>query len=86
MFNIKMNNKVKVMKASALYTREYGVAAYEAYMRREAEIDALMRDKKRYTVRDICTLREDNFRRMKAEGARRMSEREPRPVAKRMAA
>ena len=82
----KMNKKVKVMKASVLYTREYGAAAYEAYVRREAEIDALMRDKKRYTVRDICTLREDNFRRMKAEGARRIAEREARPVAKRMAA
>ena len=82
----KMNNKVKVMKASALYTREYGAAAYEAYMRREAEIDALMRDKKRYAVRDICTLREDNFRRMKAEGARRMVARATSPTAKRMAA
>ena len=83
---MKMKNGVKVMKAPALYTREYGRDAYEAYMRREAEIDALMRDKKRYTVRDICTLREDNFRRMKAEGARRKAERQARPVAKRLAA
>ena len=82
----KMKDGVKVMKASVLYTREYGAAAYKAYMRREAEIDALMRDKKRYTVRDICTLREDNFRRMKAEGARRMDERAAGSVAKRMAA
>ena len=82
----RMKKGVKIMKASELYTREYGAAAYKAYMRREAEIDALMRDKKRYTVRDICTLREDNFRRMKAEGARRMVARVARPTAKRMAA
>jgi len=82
----KMNNGVKVMKASALYTREYGAEAYAAYMRREAEIDALMRDKKRYSVRDICTLRENNLRRMKAEGARRQIGRVVRPSAKLMAA
>ena len=82
----KMKNGVKVMKASALYTREYGAAAYEAYMRREAEINALMRDKKRYTVHDICTLREDNFGQMKAEGASRTAEKAGNFSSKLMAA
>ena len=82
----KMKNGVTVMTASVLYTREYGAAAYKAYLRREAEIDALMRDKKRYTVRDICTLREDNFRRMKAEGASRTAEKAGNFSSKLMAA
>ena len=41
---------------------------------------------KHYSTRDICTLREDNSRRMKAEGAHRMSERAASRAAKRMAA
>ena len=72
--NAKMKKGMKIMKAAQLYTKEYGAAAYKAYLRREAEIDALMKDK-RHTVRDICRLREDNFRRMKAEGERRMEEK-----------
>ena len=81
----RMKKGVKIMKASELYTREYGAAAYKAYMRREAEIDALMGDA-RYTRLDICHLREDNFRRMKAEGARRMAEMAARSSAKLLAA
>ena len=70
----KMKKGVKVMKAAALYTKEYGTAAYKSYLRREKEIDALMGNK-HYSTRDICTLREDNFRRMKTEGERRMEEK-----------
>ena len=57
-------SKVKVMKAKALYTKLYGREAYEAYMKREAEIDELMKDKgnsKSY----IIGLRVANFRKMK---------------------
>ena len=81
----RMNKRVKVMKAATLYTKEYGAAAYKAYMRREAEIDALMGDAC-YTRLDICHLREDNFRRMKAEGERRMAESAASSSAKLLAA
>ena len=63
-------NKLKTMNAAALYTREYGAAAYQAWFRREAEITELSKGKG-YPVREICRMREDNFRQMKAEGARR---------------
>ena len=82
---VGMKKGVKVMKAAELYTKEYGAAAYKAYMRREAEIDALMGDA-RYTRLDICHLREDNFRRMKAEGERRMAEISSSSSAKLLAA
>ena len=62
-------NKIKTMKIAELYPREYGMAAYQAWRRREAEITTLAR-KGRYTVREICRMREDSFRLMKAEGAR----------------
>ena len=63
-------SKIKIMNAAELYTREYGAKAYQAWLRREAEITALVRTR-RYSTREICRLREDNFRQMKAEGARR---------------
>ena len=81
----RMKKGVKIIKAAELYTKEYGAAAYKAYMRREAEIDALMGDP-RYTRLDICHLREDNFRRMKAEGERRMAEIATSSPAKLLAA
>ena len=63
-------SKIKIMNAAELYAREYGAKAYQAWLRREAEITALVRTR-RYSTREICRLREDNFRQMKAEGARR---------------
>ncbi len=63
-------NKPKTMKAAALYTREYGAAAYQAWLRREADITELAKAG-RSSKREICRLREENFRQMKAEGARR---------------
>ena len=63
------NNKIKTMNAASLYTREYGPAAYQAWRRRETEITTLARNG-RYSVREICRMREDSFRQMKAEGAR----------------
>ena len=62
--------KIKIMNAAELYIREYGSKAYQAWLRREAEITALVRTR-RYSTREICRLHEDNFRQMKAEGARR---------------
>lgn len=67
-------SKIKIMNAAELYTREYGKAAYQAWTRREAEITALVRTR-RCATREICRLREDNFRQMKAEGARRIVKR-----------
>jgi len=58
---------VKVMKASDLYIKEYGVKAYNVWKAREAEIDALMLGGK-CCKSEIVRLREDSFRRMKAEG------------------
>ena len=63
------NNKLKTMNAASLYTREYGPAAYLDLRRREAEITALARNGYR-SVCEICHLREDGFRQMKADGAR----------------
>ena len=62
-------NKIKTMKIAELYPREYGMAAYQAWLRREAEITELAKTR-RHTVREICRMREDSFRQMKAEGAR----------------
>ena len=82
---IKPNNKFKIMNASALYTREYGAAAYQAWCRRETEISELAKGG-RYSRREICRMREDSFRQMKAEGARRAAARPAREKQARLAA
>ena len=82
---MKMNNKTKTMNAAALYTREYGAAAYQAWLRREAEITELSKGKG-YSPREICRMREDNFRQMKAEGARWAAMRPVREKRARLAA
>ena len=64
------NNKLKTMKAAALYTREYGAAAYQAWLQREAEITELKKAGC-HSRGEICRMREENFRQMKAEGERR---------------
>ena len=69
MGSMKIINK-KVGKSSVVFTRLYGRAAYEAWKVREAEIDGLAKSGQ-YSVRDICHMREDSFRQMKAEGSRR---------------
>lgn len=61
-----------VGRVNDVYTREYGKAAYEAWLSREAEINSVMRDRRRCTVAQIVRLREDSFRMMKA-GSRRHS-------------
>ena len=63
-------SNVKVMKASDLYIREYGEKAYLDWMLREEKINSLMRSGE-YSKHEICKLREESFRRMKAEGASR---------------
>ena len=82
---MKSNNKFKTMNAAALYTREYGAAAYQAWRRREAEISELGR-RGRYSRREIIRMREDSFRQMKAEGARRAAARPAREKQVRLAA
>ena len=62
-------HKIKTMKIAELYPREYGMDAYQAWRRREAEITELAKGC-RYSRLEICHLREDSFRQMKAEGAR----------------
>lgn len=83
----KMNasKKIKTMNAAALYTREYGMTAYQAWLRREAEITEISKGKG-YSVREICRMREDSFRQMKAEGARRAAARPARAKQVRLAA
>ena len=80
-----MNANKKTMNAAALYTREYGKDAYQAWRRREAEISELAR-RGRYSRREICRMREDSFRQMKAEGARRAAARPAREKQVRLAA
>ena len=65
-----MKSTIKTEKASTCFTRLYGQAAYEAWKAREAKIADLSK-RKGYSIRKICSLREDSFRQMKAEGARR---------------
>ena len=62
-------HKVKTMKIAELYPREYGMAPYQAWLRREEMITALARTR-RHSIREICRMREDSFRQMKAEGMR----------------
>ena len=56
-------------KASVVFTREYGAAAYKGWLRREAEIDKKWAAR-RLPAAEICHLREENYRRMKEEGER----------------
>ena len=65
-----MNGKIKVMKAADCYVKLYGRKAYDAYVKREAEINGLMKDK-RIKISTIVGMREANFRRMKEAGAHR---------------
>ena len=69
-----MTRKIETAKAADLFTREYGKDAYPAWRRREAEIGELAKGG-RYSRREICRMREDSFRQMKAEGARRAAAR-----------
>ena len=80
-----MNANKMTMNAAALYTREYGKDAYQAWLRREAEISELA-NRKCYSAREICRMREDSFRQMKAEGARRAAMRPAREKQVRLAA
>ena len=64
-----MTRKIETAKAADLFTREYGKDAYQAWLRREAEITDLSKGKG-HSAREICRMREDSFRQMKAEGAR----------------
>ena len=65
-----MNGKIKVMKAADCYVKLYGRKAYDAYVKREAEINGLMKDK-RIKISTIVGMREANFRRMKAARGQR---------------
>lgn len=60
-----MNGKIKVMKAADCYVKLYGRKAYDAYVKREAEIDSMKKDR-RIKISTIVGMREANFRRMKA--------------------
>ena len=66
---VLMKSTVKTEKASTCFVRLYGRAAYEAWKAREAKLDAIFMAR-RCSNREICRLREDSFRQMKAEGAR----------------
>ena len=61
-------------KASVVFTREYGAAAYKGWLRREAEIDKKWAAR-RLPAAEICHLREENYRRMKEEGERWAAEK-----------
>lgn len=65
-----MNGKIKVMKAVDCYVKLYGRKAYDAYVKREAEIDSRMKDR-RIKISTIIDMREANFRQMKEAGALR---------------
>jgi hypothetical protein len=56
------------MKVSDQYIQEYGEAAYQAWKRREEEIDSMM-DSIHYSRAEIAQLRKENFRKMKEGSA-----------------
>ena len=58
----------KIMKVSDQYIQEYGEAAYQAWKRREEEIDSMM-DSIHYSRAEIAQLRKENFHRMKEGSA-----------------
>ena len=62
-----------IAKAETCFTRLRGRAAYESWLAREAAITALFKAGG-HSKREICRLREDSFRQMKAEGARLAAE------------
>ena len=80
-----MTRKIVTAKTVELFTCEYGIDAYQAWRRREAEISELAKGG-RYSRREICRMREDSFRQMKAEGARRAAARPARAKQARLAA
>ena len=61
---VSMKSTIKTQKTYNLFPRLYGLAAYESWKAREAEIDGLAKSGQ-YSVSSICRLREDNYRRMK---------------------
>ncbi len=63
----KRRSSAKTMKVSDIYIKEYGEMAYNAWKRREEEIDSMMR--KGYSVSQIAKLREENLRQMKEADA-----------------
>jgi len=60
----KLISTLRVMKASDRLAQLYGREAYQAWKRREAEIDAL-RDSKRYARATLAEMYAENYRRMK---------------------
>lgn len=63
------NSEVKISNAAENFKRKYGKAAYEAWLRRDAEITALSKGHE-YSRTVICWMREKSFRQMKEDGAR----------------
>lgn len=64
---------IKTEKAETCFTRLYGRAAYESWKARDAALTELFKAGG-HSKREICRLREDSFRQMKAEGARLAAE------------
>lgn len=64
---------VKVMKASELYIEEYGQEAYQAWKRREEELDGML-SSGCYTRAEIGQLRKENYLKMK-EGCYRKGDK-----------
>lgn len=60
---------IKTEKVETCFMRLYGRAAYESWKAREAALMELFKAGG-HSKREICRLREDSFRQMKAEGAR----------------
>jgi len=71
--------KIKKYKTSELYVSLYGRGAYETWKAREAEINQLMRDRRGYSVDDICCLRRENFHRMESAAGTLVAQAEVAP-------
>lgn len=67
--HICRKSTVTTYNAHDYFAGLYGKDAYEAWLRHEKEITAIAKTW-RYDPLDICQMREDNFRKMKVEGAK----------------
>ena len=74
---VEINPKGKFVDSEKFHVAAYGRSAYQAWLRREAEIDKMWAAR-RLPAAEICHLREENYRRMKEEGERWAAEKAAR--------
>ena len=82
---VEINPKGTFVDSEKFHVAAYGRSAYQAWLRREAEIDAKWRAHE-LPASEICLLRAENYRCMKESGERWAAEKAARGVTKLSAA